>query len=102
MLALFSGLVYTRATPTEPAIQVLGIYPSGTIALRIDEAWGMYLLFVVGLIMTSTEHMLQMKFMKMKPPLFKSVESEDACEFSVDYNELLLKLGICINTKLSL
>ena len=45
-------------------------------------------------IMTNDQHELFSKFLKLKPPVFKGAESEDAYDFLVDYHELLHKMGI--------
>ena len=47
-----------------------------------------------GPIMTSDQHELFSKFLKLKPPVFKGAESEDAYEFLVDCHELLHKMDI--------
>ena len=47
-----------------------------------------------GPTMTNDQHELFSKFLKLKPPVFKGAESEDAYEFLVDYHELLHKMGI--------
>ena len=44
--------------------------------------------------MTSDQHELFSKFLKLKPPVFKGAESEDAYDFLVDCHELLHKMGI--------
>ena len=44
--------------------------------------------------MTSDQHELFSKFLKLKPPVFKGTESEDAYDFLVDCHELLHKMGI--------
>ena len=44
--------------------------------------------------MTSDLHELFSKFLKLKPPVFKGAESEDAYDLLVDYHELLHKMGI--------
>ena len=47
-----------------------------------------------GPIMTNDQHELFSKFLKLKPPVFKGAESEDAYDFLVDCHELLHKMGI--------
>ena len=47
-----------------------------------------------GPIMTSDQHKLYTKFLKMKPPVCKGAESEDAYDFLVDCHELLHKMDI--------
>ena len=44
--------------------------------------------------MTSDQHELFSKLLKLKPQVFKGAESEDAYEFMVDCHELLHKMGI--------
>ena len=44
--------------------------------------------------MTSDQHELFRMFLKLKPPVFKGAESEDAYDFLVDCHELLHKMGI--------
>ena len=45
---------------------------------------GMFPQLTTGPIMTSDQHELFSKFLKLKPPVFKGVESEDAYDFVVD------------------
>ena len=47
-----------------------------------------------GTIITSDQHELFTKFLKLKPPVFKGAESEDAYDFLVDCHELLHKMDI--------
>ena len=44
--------------------------------------------------MTSDQHELFTKLLKLKPPVFKGAESEDAYDFQVDCHELLHKMDI--------
>ena len=44
--------------------------------------------------MTSDQHELFTKFLKLKPPVFKGAESEDDCDFLVDCHELLHNMDI--------
>ena len=44
--------------------------------------------------MTSDQQELYSMFLKLKPPVFKGAESEDAYDFLVDIHELLHKIGI--------
>ena len=44
--------------------------------------------------MTGDQYELFIKFLKLKPPVFKDVESEDAYHFLVDCHELLHKMYI--------
>ncbi|XP_069154517.1 uncharacterized protein [Solanum lycopersicum] len=47
-----------------------------------------------GSIMTGDQHELFIKFLKLKPPVFKGSESKDAYDFLVDCHELLHKMDI--------
>ncbi|XP_069146932.1 uncharacterized protein [Solanum lycopersicum] len=47
-----------------------------------------------GPLMKSDQHELFTKFLKLKPPVFKGAESEDAYDFLVDCLELLHKMDI--------
>ena len=47
-----------------------------------------------GSIMTGDQHELFIKFLKLKPPVFKGAESEDAYDFLVDCHELLHQMDI--------
>ena len=44
--------------------------------------------------MTCDQHDLFIKFLKLKPPVFKGVVFEDAYDFVVDCHELLHKMDI--------
>ena len=44
--------------------------------------------------MTGDQHELFIKFLKLKPPVFKDAETEDAYDFLVDFHELLHKMDI--------
>ena len=46
-----------------------------------------------GSIMTGDQHKLFIKFLKLKPPVFKGAESEGAYDFLVDCHELLHKMA---------
>ena len=50
--------------------------------------------FTTGTIMTSDQHELFTKFLKLKPPVFKGAEFEGAYDFLVDCHELLHKMDI--------
>ena len=55
---------------------------------------GVFPCLTTGPIMTSDRHEFFSKFLKLKPPVFKGDESEDAYDFLVDCHELLHKMGI--------
>ena len=55
---------------------------------------GTFSRLTTGSIMTSDQHELFTMFLKLKPPVFKGAESEDAYDFPVDCHELLHKMGI--------
>ena len=44
--------------------------------------------------MTSDKHDLFIRFLKLKLPIFKGAESEDAYDFLVDCHELLHRMDI--------
>ena len=44
--------------------------------------------------MNSDQHNLFIKFLKLKPHVFKCIESEDAYDFLVDCHDLLEKMDI--------
>ena len=44
--------------------------------------------------MIDDQHEFFIKFLKLKPPVFKGAESEDAYDFLVDCHELLHKMDI--------
>ena len=55
---------------------------------------GMFPRLTTGSILTSDQHELFIKFLKLKPPVFKGAESEDAYDFLVYCHELLHKMDI--------
>ena len=79
-----------------PAPQVLGVQHAASVAPRMDASLeiGTFPRLTTGPIMTSDQHELFSKFLKLKPPVFKGTESEDAYDFLVDCHELLHKMGI--------
>ena len=66
------------------------------MAPRMDASLdiGTFPRLTTGPIMTNDQHELFSKFLKLKPPVFKGAESEDAYDFLVDCHELLHKMGI--------
>ena len=79
-----------------PASQVSGVQHAAAVAPRMDVSLeiGTFPRLTTGPIMTSDQHELFSKFLKLKPPVFKDAESEDAYDFLVDCHELLHKMGI--------
>ncbi|TMW84609.1 hypothetical protein EJD97_024841 [Solanum chilense] len=83
--------VFSALTP-----QILGVQHAAAVAPRMDASLeiGTFLRLTTGPITTSDQHELFTKFLKLKPPVFKGGESEDAYDFLVDCHELLHKMGI--------
>ena len=79
-----------------PAPKVLGVQHAVGVAPRMDASLevGTFSRLTTGSIMTSDQHELFTKFLKLKPPAFKGAESEDAYDFIVDCHELLHKMDI--------
>ena len=99
VLAYLSGLSDQGQTPpvfSVPAPQILEVRQAAAEAPRMDASLeiGTFPRLTSGPIMTSDQHELFSKFLKLKPPLFKGAESEDAYDFLVDCHELLHKMGI--------
>ena len=96
ILAYLSGLSDQGQTPpvfSAPAPQVPGVQHAAAVAPRMDASLevGTFPQLTTGSIMTSDQHELFTKFRKLKPPVFKGAESEDAYDFLVDCLELLLR-----------
>ena len=66
-----------------PAPQVSGVQHAVVVAPRMDASLekGTFPHLTTGPIMTSDQHELFSKFLKLKPPVFKGAESEDAYDF---------------------
>ena len=99
VLAYLSGLSDQGQTPpvfSAPAPQVPGVQHAAAVAPRMDASLeiGTFPRLTTGPIMTSDQHELFSKFLKLKPPVFKGAESEDAYDFLVDCHELLHKMDI--------
>ena len=99
VLAYLSGLFHQGKTPpvfSAPAPQVPGVQHAVAAAPRMDASLeiGTFPLLTTGPTMTNYQHELFSKFLKLKPPVFKGTESEDAYDFLVDCHELLHKMGI--------
>ncbi|TMW80162.1 hypothetical protein EJD97_023341, partial [Solanum chilense] len=83
--------------PTPEMInQVPGVQHAAAVAPRMDASLeiGTFPRLTTGPIMTSDQHELFTKFLKLKPPVFKGAESKDAYDFLVDCHELLHKMDI--------
>ena len=99
VLAYLSGLSNQGQTPpvfSAPAPQVPGVQHEAAVAPHMDASLeiGTFPRLTTGPITTSDQHELFSKFLKLKPPVFKGAESEDAYDFLVDFHELLHKMGI--------
>ena len=79
-----------------PAPQVPEVRQAAAEAPRMDASLeiGTFPRLTTEPIMTSDKHELFCKFLKLKLPVFKGAESEDAYDFLVDCHELLHKMGI--------
>ena len=79
-----------------PSPQVPEVQHAATVAPHMDASLeiGTFLGLTIGPIITRDQHELVTKFLKLKPPVFKGAESEDAYDFLVDCHELLHKMGI--------
>ncbi|TMW80173.1 hypothetical protein EJD97_023197, partial [Solanum chilense] len=83
--------------PTPEMInQVPGVQHAAAMAPRMDASLeiGTFPRLTTRPIMTSDQHEPFTKFLKLKPPVFKGAESEDAYDYLVDCHELLHKMGI--------
>ena len=99
VLAYLSGLSDQGQTPPvffARAPQVPEVQHADTVAPRMDASLeiGMFPCLTTGPVMTNDPHELFSKFLKLKPPVFKGAESEDAYDFLVDFHELLHTMGI--------
>ena len=79
-----------------PAPQVPGVQHAAVVASLMDASLEIdtFPRLTTWPIMTSDQHEHFFKFLKLKPPVFKGAESEDAYDFLVDCHELLHKMGI--------
>ena len=83
--------MFSASAPQVPVIQ-----HAAAVAPRMDASLeiGTFPRLTTWPIMTSDQHELFSKFLKLKPPVFKGAESEDAYDFLVDCHELLHKMDI--------
>ena len=79
-----------------PAPQVSGVQHAAAVAPRMDASFevGTFPRLTTRSIMTGDQHELFIKFLKLKPLVFKGAESEDAYDFLVDCHGLLHKMDI--------
>ena len=89
VLAYLSELSDQGHTPpvfSAPAPQVPGVQHAAVLAPRMDVSLevGTFPRLTAGSIMTSDQHELFTKLLKLKPPVFKGSESDDAYGFLVD------------------
>ena len=79
-----------------PIPLVEGVQHAAVVAPRMDAPLevGTFSQLTTGSIMTGDQHELFIKFLKLKPPVFKGAESEDAYDFLVDCHERLHKMDI--------
>ena len=99
VLAYLSGLSNQGQMPpvfSTPAPQVPGVQHAAAVAPRMDASLevGTFPRLTTGPIMTSDQHELFIKFLKLNPPVLKGAEYEDAYDFLVDCHELLHKMNI--------
>ena len=86
VLAYLSGLSDQGQPPpvfSGPSPQVPGVQHAAAVAPRMDVSLevGTFPLLTTGSIMTGDQYDLFVKFLKLKPPVFKGVEFEDALIF---------------------
>ena len=96
VLAYLSGLIDKGQTPpvfSAPATEVPKVRQPAAEAPRMDASLeiGTFPRLTTGPIMISDQHELFSKFLKLKPPVFKGAESEDAYDFLVDCHEFYIK-----------
>ena len=99
VLTYLSGLYdqgHTHPVFSAPASQVQEVQHATSVAPRMDASLevGTFPRLTIGSIMIGDQHELFIKFLKLKPPVFKGAESEDAYDFLVNCHELLHKMDI--------
>ena len=79
-----------------PTPQVQGVQHAASMAPSMDASLevGTFLRLTTGSIRTGDQREIFIKFLKLKPPVFKGAKSEDAYDFLVDCHELLHKIDI--------
>ncbi|XP_069151903.1 uncharacterized protein [Solanum lycopersicum] len=79
-----------------PVPQVQGVHYGAAMSPRMDASLevGTFLRLTTGSIMTGDQGEIFIKFLKLKPPVFKGAESEDVYDFLADCHELLHKMDI--------
>ena len=86
VLAYLSGLTDQVQTPpvfSAPTPQVSGVQHAAAVSPRMDASLeiGTFPRLTTGPIMKNDQHELFTKFLKLKPPVFKGAEFEDAYDF---------------------
>ena len=83
--------MFSAPAPQAPEVQhAASMAPRMDVQLEIST----FPRLTTGPVMTNDQHELFSKFLKLKPPVFKGAESEDAYDFVVECHELLHKMGI--------
>lgn len=69
--------------PPVPAPQILGVQYAAVVAPRIDASLDtrMFPRFTTGPVMNTDHHDIFVKFLKLKPLVFRGTEFEDASNF---------------------
>ncbi|TMX02778.1 hypothetical protein EJD97_019865 [Solanum chilense] len=90
--------VRDKEVPPQPTPEMInqGVQHAAAVAPRMDASLEVdtFPRLTTGSIMTDDQHELFIKFLKLKPPVFKGVEFEDAYDFLIDCHELLHKMDI--------
>ena len=99
VLTYLRGLSYQVHTPpvfSAQATQVQGVQNAASVSPCMDGSLevGTYTQLTTGPIMTGDQHELFIRFLKLKPLVFKRVKSKEAYDFLVDCHELLNKMDI--------